>query len=97
MVQVLGGAEFETSVGILRILILAMIFAFYNHLIGFTLISKGGQKAMLNLGLVVLLFNVGMNLWAIPRYGVYGAAGVTVLTEAVSLILMGRKLWSMRK
>ena len=97
MVGVLGGAEFEASISILRILVLAMIFAFYNHLIGFTLISKGGQKTMLGLGLVVLTFNVSMNLLAIPRFGVVGAAYVTVVTEAISLSLMGWALLRIRK
>lgn len=97
MVGVLGGAEFEASISILRILVLAMIFAFYNHLIGFTLISKGGQRTMLGLGLIVLLFNVTMNLLAIPRFGVSGAAYVTVATEAISLILMSTALLRKRK
>jgi O-antigen/teichoic acid export membrane protein len=97
MIRVLGGEEFGVSVGILRILIVAMVFAYYNHLIGFTLISKGKQKEMLKLGLVVMLFNISANLVFIPIYGVYGAAGVTGLTEALSLGLMGRRLWKDNK
>jgi len=97
MIQVLGGEEFKTSVGILRILIVAMVFVYYNHLIGFTLISKGRQKEMLKLGLVVMLFNISANLVFIPIFGVYGAAGVTGLTEALSLGLMGGRLWKITR
>jgi O-antigen/teichoic acid export membrane protein len=97
MIRVLGGEEFGVSVGILRILIVAMVFAYFNHLIGFTLISKGKQKEMLKLGLMVMTFNIGANLVFIPIYGVYGAAGVTGLTEALSLGLMGGRLWKMRR
>ena len=97
MIRVLGGEEFGASVGILRILIVAMVFAYYNHLIGFTLISKGKQKEMLKLGLVVMLFNISANLVLIPIYGVYGAAGVTGLTEMLSLGLMGGKLWKITR
>ena len=97
MIRVLGGEEFGASVGILRILIVAMVFAYYNHLIGFTLISKGKQKEMLKLALIVMLFNISANLVFIPIFGVYGAAGVTGLTEMLSLGLMGGRLWKITR
>ena len=97
MIEMLGGEEFGPSVGILRILIVAMVFAYFNHLIGFTLISKGRQKEMLKLGLVVMLFNISANLVFIPIFGVYGAAGVTGLTEMLSLGLMGGRLWKITR
>lgn len=92
MVYLLAGSEFEASVGVLRVLIVALLFAYMGHLVGFTLISKEGQKDMLGLGLFVLVFNLIGNLVAIPRFGIMGAAGVTVLTEMLSLGLMSWKL-----
>lgn len=97
MIRLLGGEEFGASVGILRILIVAMVFSYYNHLIGFTLISKGKQKEMLKLGLIVMMFNISANLVFIPIFGVYGAAGVTGLTEMMSLGLMGGRLWKITR
>ncbi len=94
IVSILAGNEFEASVGVLRILIMALLFAYMGHLVGFTLISKEGQKDMLGLGLIVLIFNLTGNLIAIPRYGIMGAATVTVLTEAISLGLMS---WRLKK
>lgn len=92
MIYILAGSEFETSVGVLRLLIVALLFAYMGHLVGFTLISKEGQKDMLKLGIFILIFNFGGNLLAIPRYGIMGAAGVTVLTEMLSLGLMTSRL-----
>jgi PST family polysaccharide transporter len=92
MVSILAGDEFKASVGVLRVLIVALPFAYMGHLVGFTLISKEGQKEMLELGLVVLIFNLLGNLLAIPRLGIMGAAKVTVLTEMLSLGLMSWKL-----
>lgn len=92
MVYLLAGSEFEASVGVLRVLIVALLFAYMGHLVGFTLISKEGQKDMLGLGLFVLVFNLAGNLVAIPRFGIMGAAGVTVLTEMLSLGLMSWRL-----
>ena len=88
MVGILGGDQFLPAVGVLRLLIVAVIFSYFGHLAGFSLISKNGQKEMMKLGVVVLLFNFGSNLWAIPRFGIMGAAGVTVATEALGMGLM---------
>jgi len=35
-----------------------------------------------------LVINVVLNLWAIPRYGVMGAAWVTVVTEAINVVAL---------
>jgi len=92
MVFLLAGSQFEASVLVLRILVVALVFAYLGHLVGFTLISKNGQKELLGLGVIILVFNFLGNLVAIPRFGIMGAAVVTVLTEALSLILMSIRL-----
>jgi O-antigen/teichoic acid export membrane protein len=92
MVHLLAGYEFEDSIGVLIILMVALIFAYLGHLVGFTLVSKEGQREMLGLGLMVMLFNFCGNLVAIPRFGIAGAATVTALTEFLSLILMSLRL-----
>ncbi|HWS48939.1 MAG TPA: flippase [Candidatus Methanoperedens sp.] len=92
MINILAGVEFEASVSILRLLMLALVFSYLGHLVGFTLISRDGQKEMLKLGGVVLLFNLILNLVFIPRFGVIGATWVTVLTEVLSLLLMSLRL-----
>jgi len=96
MISVLGGAEFLPSVGVLRILIFAMIFAYVNHLFGFTLIAKRGQKSILLIGLIALTFNIIGNMYAIPRFGISGAAIVTVYTEMLSALMLGIGLWRLK-
>jgi O-antigen/teichoic acid export membrane protein len=66
----------------------ALVFSYFGHLFGFSLISRDGQKEMMKLGMVVLFFNLVANLIAIPRLGIVGAAVVTVLTEALGMMLM---------
>jgi O-antigen/teichoic acid export membrane protein len=92
MVGVLGGGGFEMSAAVLRILMVALLFAYLNHLLGFSLISKKGEKEMLGLGIIVLVFNFGANLLLIPRMGIIGAAWVTVATEAMSGMLISWRL-----
>ncbi len=96
MIQILGGMDYMPSVGVLRILIWAMVFAYVNHLLGFSLIAKRGQKSILFIGLCSLTFNILGNIWSIPRYGINGAALVTVYTEMLSVILLGARLWQIR-
>ena len=47
---------------------------------------------MSKLSLLVLVFNLIANLIFIPIFGLKGAAGVTVATEALSLCFMSWKL-----
>jgi O-antigen/teichoic acid export membrane protein len=65
-----------------------MVFAYLGHLVGFTLIVKGKQKLILFIGIISLIVNIGGNLLFIPRFGIVGAAWVTVVTEAVAGLLM---------
>lgn len=92
MVYILAGSQYEPAVGVLRILMVALVFAYLGHLVGFTLVSKEGQKEMLGLGSVIMIFNFIGNLLVIPKFGIRGAAVVTAMTEALSLLLMSLRL-----
>jgi len=73
-----------------------MIFAYVNHLFGFTIIAKRGQKSILLIGLIALCFNIFGNMYAIPRFGINGAAVVTVYTEMLSAVMLGIGLWRLK-
>jgi len=88
IIMVLAGNAYLASVEVLRILLVAMVFAYLGHLVGFTLIAKGKQKLILLIGVISLIVNIGGNLLFIPRFGIVGAAWVTVVTEAVAGLLM---------
>ena len=90
IIEVLAGSVFVRSIRILRILLVAMVFAYIGHLVGFTLIAKGKQKLILLVGIISLIVNIGGNLLFIPKFGITGAAWVTVATEVVaSLVMIG--------
>ena len=94
IVNLAGKADFEPAIKVLRILLVALFFAYLNHLNGFTLISKEGQKEMLKVGIINLTFNIILNLITIPRFGIIGAAWTTVATEALSSVLIFSRLKS---
>ncbi|MDD2483339.1 MAG: flippase [Candidatus Shapirobacteria bacterium] len=87
-VNILAGEGFESSVTVLRILLVPLFFSYIGHLVGFTLIAKGGQKQILILGLITLVFNFIGNLIMIPKFGIIGAAWVTGASEALACGLM---------
>jgi len=93
IVNVLAGSDYQMSVVVLRWLLAALFFAYIQHLVGFTLISRNGQLDLLYIGIAALVVNISLNFLLIPRYGLVGAAVVTVITEAVGTILMTIRLW----
>jgi len=87
-VELLGGPGYEMAAKVLRVLILGCLFTYIGHLVGFTLIAKGGQKDLLKVGLIGLVFNLSLNWLLIPSYGIIVAAWITVATEALDMGLM---------
>jgi O-antigen/teichoic acid export membrane protein len=76
---------------------IAWIWSYIGHLLGFTLIARGGQKEMLYLGLMALVLNLSLNIWLVPYYGIVAAAWITVLTEFFDMLVMGFFLVKSRK
>jgi O-antigen/teichoic acid export membrane protein len=88
MVHVLAGTGFDPAIGVIRILVFGCLFSYLNHLVGFSVISKGGQGEMIKVALIGLFYNIAVNYWLIPRLGITGAAYVTVGNEALGLLMM---------
>lgn len=80
-------SEFSDAVNVLRILSLAMFVAYFNHLTGYTIVALGRQRPYLLVAFFALVFNVLANLVVIPRFSYFGAAVVTLLTEAGILLI----------
>jgi len=87
VIAVIGGPSFSGSVPALRILVFATFIAYFNHLTGYILIALGKQKVSLVVAIIALIWNIGLNLILIPRYSYLAAAGVTIATEGLVLIL----------
>lgn len=82
-IRILAGSEFnwQMSGKIFQILSLGLVFSFINHVQGFYLVARDGERKMLFIGIISLIFNLVANLVFVPRFGVMGAAVVTTLTE----------------
>jgi len=84
------GAEFDPAVSALAILVGAIPLAALNVVVGAALRGAGRERWLTTVSGIGAALNVGLNLWAIPTFGIDGAAVVTVATElAVALGLTG--------
>lgn len=86
-IGLLGGSEYSGSVLALRILSLALIASYFNHLNGYTLIAIGKQWWSFRIAILALVVNVGLNLIFVPRFSFRAAAFITFVTEGLIVAL----------
>jgi len=65
---------FGPSVAVLRVLILAALFSYMGHLVGFNADLAGRSETNADGGAVGLVSNLVLNLIFIPRYGMMAGA-----------------------
>lgn len=86
-IAVLWGPSAVSSILPLRILSIAIVFSYLNHLTGYSLIAQGKQYISLAIGISALVVNVIINLILIPHFSYFAAAWMTVATEGLVLLL----------
>ncbi len=95
-IAIIAGPKFAASVDALRILSLALVVAYFNHLNGYTLIALGKQWYSFGIAIGALVINVILNLIFIPRYSFYGAAFITFVTEGLivlaTLVILNKQI-----
>lgn len=72
---------------VLAILAWFLPFSFVNGLIQYVLIAINQQRAITRAFVIAAAFNLVTNLIFIPRYGLYAAATITILSEIVLLLV----------
>ena len=77
--------EFANTVPVIQALAPGVVFLYINALFLNIIITTRGEKKIPILSATALVFNLGLNLYLIPRYQQVGAAVVTSLTELLVL------------
>jgi O-antigen/teichoic acid export membrane protein len=85
-VTVVFGASYGTAVPLLRILALALPMHFVSSWLGNVLLGGRWIRPVVIIQGAGAALNIVANLVVIPRHGAAGAAWVTVITEAVTLL-----------
>ncbi|MBI4414981.1 MAG: flippase [Candidatus Kerfeldbacteria bacterium] len=81
IMTLIAGNEFAASGSILRVLIFATGSIFLGNLFGNTVVAVGRQRKMIWVYCCVAAGSLIGYLATIPRFGVWGASGMTVATE----------------
>lgn len=89
IIAIISGADFQESAGVLRILIFALAFIFFGSYFNMLLIVGNAQKKLMQTLLFAAVFNIGLNLFLIPRYSYLGSAATALATEALVVVLTG--------
>jgi len=87
LILVLGGGQYlPDSMVALQLLIWFLPFSFINQVTQYVLIAIDQQRFLTKAFVIGVVFNVGVNLVLIPRYGYRAAAITTIFSEWALLI-----------
>lgn len=79
----ISSPEFLAGAPVLIILSFAALLIYLNGIFGEIMIAQDLRKTLIKMSLFILAFNVGLNLYLIPRYSYYGAAWATTVSEVI--------------
>ncbi|MGH2496068.1 MAG: flippase [Ktedonobacteraceae bacterium] len=79
--------EFANTIPVIEALAPGLVFLYVNALLLNIIITTRGEKKVPIMSAAALVFNLGLNLYLIPRYQQVGAAVVTSLTELLLLCI----------
>lgn len=94
LIGLIYGVRFAEAVPVLRLLILALVPLALSQVLARALLASGRQRTDLQINLLGLLVNVGLNATLIGQYGLAGAASATV---AVTYLNLGVLLLALRR
>lgn len=85
VIRLFFGGPFHPAAAVLAILVWSSPLAALNTIAFGALRGAGEDRWLTSVSTAGAVMNVGLNLWAIPTFGIDGAAGVTVATETAVL------------
>ncbi len=86
-------ASFGPAIPALRIVIWVVPAMFVSEFFGYIVLISGKERKAARAVLVSTGLNVVINLLLVPRFGIFAAAAMTVITE---LVLVGQYVWELR-
>ncbi|MBT3759522.1 MAG: flippase [Candidatus Marinimicrobia bacterium] len=92
----LFGSQFRSGGTILTILIISQFINVSTGSVGYLLIMSGQEKLLRNNIIFVAILNTILNIFLIPKYGIYGAvissSGSLIIQNIISLFIVRVKL-----
>ena len=98
-VKVLGGEEFNQSIGVLKILSGGLFLFYLTSPVSWLIVTLGYQRYLPWVYLISFMFNLISNILFIPKYSFFAATWITVISEFIVLVLLvifARKSWKLK-
>jgi len=101
IINLIGGRQFLTEATVfyngipvttpvvLAILLVFVLISYLSSPYTTGVLASGQVRQLVKVNLLATLFNIGLNLWLIPRYSYFAAAITTLITEVLILGLNG--------
>jgi O-antigen/teichoic acid export membrane protein len=88
LLQTMYGEPYADADRALALLLLSLVFTFPAWIASTTAYAAGAERRIVAIVAASFTLNVTANLFAIPAWGIEGAAAVNVITEALTLALL---------
>lgn len=83
----LSNADFASGSSALILLALSLPVIYLDALLGEVLVAKDARRLLINISIIVLTFNLVLNIIMIPIFSFMGAAFVTLISEILLLAI----------
>lgn len=93
IMAVVAGPEFAVAGNVLRLLIIACSIIYLGTIFSHAVIALDKQKSIITAYAFVAITSLAAYLFFIPRYSYYGAAGVTIYSEAAIALAAAVLVW----
>ncbi|MDD5065535.1 MAG: flippase [bacterium] len=87
VIRLIWGPQFFSAGRPLRVLAFAIIFLFFNYIMGNIIVALKQEKYLTLNTFITALVNIAANLYFIPRYKELGAAWTTIISEGLFCVL----------
>lgn len=88
LLQIIYGEPYTDADKTLALLLLSVVFTFPAWIASTTTYAAGGERRIVAIVAASFTLNITANLFAIPAWGIEGAAAINVATEALTLALL---------
>ena len=89
LVNLLYGAEYAPTAGILCVAVWYVTFSYYGSVRNVWILAEGKQRYLFGINVIGAAANVLLNLLLIPRWGGIGAAIASLITQFFTNVIIG--------
>lgn len=93
IIRIVSGEDFAASIPVLEILVFSLAFIFFGHYFNMIVLVSNAQKKLMWALSLAAVFNIGINLFLIPKFSYTGSAIASLLTEMLVVLLSASIAW----